>query len=85
MSLLSPQLKNAPLPVPEYRTYQMLVEGRIGLERTFAGARTVRVLAIRDRGDGPIGLERVDRNGSTALIAGCPTYRDAAHAWSFRS
>lgn len=59
--------------------------GRVGLERTFAGARSVRVLAIRDRGEGTIALERADRNGAVAPIAAGPTHRDAAYEWSFRT
>lgn len=57
--------------------------GRIGLERTFAGARTVRVLAITEQGAEQIALERVDRNGSRAL-AGGPTFRNPEHGWSLR-
>lgn len=61
--------------------------GRVGLERTFAGARTVRVLAIRDRGEGPIALERVPRDASSRAtpIAGGPTYVEPTHGWSFRT
>ncbi|WP_236607210.1 VWA domain-containing protein [Sandaracinus amylolyticus] len=59
--------------------------GRVGLERTFAGARAVRVLAIRDRGEGPIALEQVEREGRAVVIPGGATYREPAHEWSFRS
>ncbi len=58
--------------------------GRVGLERTFAGARTVRVLAIRDRGEGTIGLERADRDG-VRPVPGGPTFRHRAHGWSVRA
>ena len=61
--------------------------GRIGLERTFAGARHVRALAIREQGPGPIAIERVDAAGTNALTGG-PTFRaDALEGnptWSFR-
>ncbi|MGE3629719.1 MAG: hypothetical protein AB7P00_07380 [Sandaracinaceae bacterium] len=57
--------------------------GRVGLERTFAGARTVRVLAIRDQGDGPLALERVDRASRRAIVGG-PTFRHPTHGWSLR-
>ncbi|AKF05130.1 VWA domain-containing protein [Sandaracinus amylolyticus] len=59
--------------------------GRVGLERTFAGARTVRVLAIRDQGDGAIALEQVDRDGHAVAIPGGATYREPTHDWSFRT
>ncbi|MDQ3035390.1 MAG: VWA domain-containing protein, partial [Myxococcota bacterium] len=59
--------------------------GRVGLERTFAGARTVRILAIRDRGEGPIALERVSRSGAAEALENGPTYRDPAYEWSFRT
>lgn len=56
--------------------------GRIGLERTFAGARAVRVLGIRTAGDAAIALERVS-GGESARIDGGPTFV-SAHGWSFR-
>ncbi|MEM9188652.1 MAG: vWA domain-containing protein [Myxococcota bacterium] len=57
--------------------------GRIGLERTFAGARTVRVLSIHDQGSDRIAFERVGSDGG-APIAGGPTYRHPEHQWSLR-
>src|SRR5690606_24122027 len=59
--------------------------GRVGLERTFAGARTVRVLAIRDRGEGAIALERAPITGAAAPVSGGATYHHAEHGWSFRT
>ena len=56
--------------------------GRIGLERTFAGARNVRALAISEGGAERIQLERVDAGG-TAPLQGGPTYR-STYDWSFR-
>lgn len=58
--------------------------GRIGLERTFAGARTVRVLAIQEQGVERIGLERV-AGGAGSSLPGGPTYRHASHGWSLRA
>lgn len=57
--------------------------GRVGLERTFAGARGVRVLAMSERGRERIGLVRVGE-GADTTIAGGPTWRDAEHTWSLR-
>jgi len=57
--------------------------GRIGLERTFAGARSVRVLAIHEGGVDRIGLERVTSAGGSALTVG-PTFRHPSHGWSLR-
>ena len=57
--------------------------GRVGLERTFAGARSVRVLAMSERGRERIGLSRTV-GGSDAPISAGPTWRDAEHAWSLR-
>ncbi len=58
--------------------------GRIGLERTFVGAREVRVLAVSESGAEQIGLESVEREGRTAATTGGPTFRDATHGWSLR-
>ena len=58
--------------------------GHVGVERTFAGARVVRALAIRDRGDGDIEIERVSREGEGSPVAGGATFRSSEHAWSFR-
>ncbi len=59
--------------------------GHVGLERTFAGARVVRALAIRDRGEGTIAIERIERGGGSSPIAGGATYRSGEHGWSVRS
>jgi hypothetical protein len=48
--------------------------GHVGVERTFAGARVVRALAIRDRGDGDIEIERVSRDGEGSPVAGGATF-----------
>lgn len=57
--------------------------GRVGLERTFAGARTVRVLSIQEQGTDRIGLERV-QDGRRSALPGGPTYRHPEHGWSLR-
>lgn len=57
--------------------------GRVGLERAFAGARTVRVLAIQDRGVERIALERI-AGGARSALPGGPTFRHAEHGWSLR-
>lgn len=57
--------------------------GRVGLERTFAGARAVRSLAISEQPIERIGLERVARSGATPITGG-PTFRELTHGWSFR-
>ena len=59
--------------------------GHVGLERTFAGARVVRALAIRDQGEGRIAIERIERAGSATPITGGATYRSGEHGWSVRS
>jgi len=58
--------------------------GRWGLERTFAGARSVRVLAVRDRGEGPITLERTDRRETSVPIPRGPTWVSTEYGWAFR-
>lgn len=58
--------------------------GRVGLERTFAGARTVRVLAIQEQGVERIALERMEQ-GETSSIVGGPTYRHPEYGWSLRT
>jgi hypothetical protein len=58
--------------------------GRVGLERTFVGAREVRVLAVSEAGAERIGLESVQAEGTAAAITSGPTFRDAAHGWSLR-
>lgn len=54
--------------------------GRVGLERTFAGARSVRALAVSESGTSPLALERTD---GTPLSGG-PTYR-SLFSWSLRT
>ena len=56
--------------------------GRVGLERTFAGARSVRSLAISDSGASRIQLQRLENGQETAMVGG-PTYR-SDYGWSFR-
>ncbi len=58
--------------------------GRIGLERTFAGARKVRVLAIAEQGAEVIELAQVT-GGKEQVIAGGPTFRHPEHGWSLRA
>ncbi len=58
--------------------------GRVGLERTFAGARAVRVLAIQEQGVDRIGLERVE-HGQSSTLPGGPTYRHPQYRWSLRT
>ncbi|MBX3250358.1 MAG: hypothetical protein KF901_24485, partial [Myxococcales bacterium] len=58
--------------------------GRVGLERTFAGARRVRVLAIHEQGEPRLALERLSVGGAAAPLEGGPTYR-SEHGWSFRA
>ncbi|MFO7565499.1 MAG: hypothetical protein R6X02_22850 [Enhygromyxa sp.] len=63
--------------------------GRVGLERSFAGAREVRVLAVSSDGKAPITLAAtsVDRGGdrgSEAAISGGPTFKHGQYGWSLR-
>ena len=57
--------------------------GRIGLERTFAGARAVRVLSIHEQGAARIELSRVV-GGAASRLTGGPTYR-SSFGWSLRA
>ncbi|MCB9568876.1 MAG: hypothetical protein H6710_16960 [Myxococcales bacterium] len=57
--------------------------GRVGLERTFAGARQVRVLAIAEEGAAKIDLVQL-RGGAESPIAGGPTFAHPSHGWSLR-
>jgi hypothetical protein len=58
--------------------------GRIGQERSFAGVREVRVLAVSSDGRAPISLARVvDGEAEQALTAG-PTFKHASFGWSLR-
>lgn len=58
--------------------------GRVGLERTFAGASVVRVLAISDQGAERIALEHASGDAASPLGGG-PTFRHATYAWSIRT
>lgn len=59
--------------------------GRIGLERSFAGAREVRVLAVSSDGKAPITLASTPTDGGReTAIAGGPTYKHAQFGWSLR-
>lgn len=58
--------------------------GRVGLERTFAGARIVRVLAIQEQGVERIGLERVSA-GAGSTLPGGPTFSSGDYGWSLRA
>ncbi|MAC28817.1 MAG: hypothetical protein CMH59_20430 [Myxococcales bacterium] len=57
--------------------------GRVGLERTFAGARAVRALAIAPGGAERIALQRVERGGEATAVAGGATFQ-GEQGWSFR-
>lgn len=57
--------------------------GRPGLDRTFAGARRVRVLAIAEGGADTIDLVRVEGERESKIVGG-PTFRSADHGWSLR-
>ncbi|MAQ18204.1 MAG: hypothetical protein CMN30_25835 [Sandaracinus sp.] len=54
--------------------------GRVGLERTFAGARSVRALAVHEGGASPLALTL----GDGRALEGGPTYR-SLFGWSLRS
>ena len=54
--------------------------GRVGLERTFAGARRVRALAVHESGTSPLGIER----SSGEPLTGGATYR-SPFSWSLRT
>jgi hypothetical protein len=59
--------------------------GRVGLERSFAGVREVRVLAVSTDGRAPISLARVvDGEGEQALTSG-PTFKHSSFGWSLRA
>lgn len=65
--------------------------GRVGLERSFAGAREVRVLAVSSDGKAPITLiaagtlasTHTDGGTETAIVGG-PTYKHVQYGWSLR-
>lgn len=54
--------------------------GRVGLERTFAGARSVRALAVSEGGSTPLALQRTDG----VALEGGPTFR-SLFGWSLRT
>ncbi len=57
--------------------------GRVGLDRTFAGARNVRALAIAENGAETIDLSKVTGKVEGAVDGG-PTLRHPTHGWSLR-
>lgn len=61
--------------------------GRVGLARSFAGAREVRVLAISESGQAPIGLAYTDdmMDSRTEPFVGGPTFRSTPYGWSLRA
>ena len=60
--------------------------GRVGLERSFAGAREVRVLAVSPDGRAPITLARSDASMDSREdpVAGGPTFKHDGFGWSLR-
>jgi hypothetical protein len=58
--------------------------GRVGLERSFAGAREVRVLAVSSEGKAPITLAAAPSEGREAAIVGGPTFAHGDYGWSLR-
>ncbi len=58
--------------------------GRLGIERTFAGARHVRVLSLAEGGSEQLGLEQVALGGASNALSGGPTFR-SPHGWAFRA
>ncbi len=54
--------------------------GRVGLERTFAGARSIRALAVSEEGSTPLALQRTDG----VELTGGPTFR-SLFGWSLRT
>src|SRR5690606_31169695 len=59
--------------------------GRVGLERSFAGAREVRVLAVSSDGKAPITLATAPTDGGReTAITGGPTYKHGQYGWSLR-
>jgi hypothetical protein len=62
--------------------------GRVGLERSFAGAREVRILAVSSEGKAPITLASVTSEGPSegreAAITGGPTFEHGDYGWSLR-
>jgi hypothetical protein len=58
--------------------------GRIGQERSFAGVREVRVLAVSTDGRAPISLARVVDGEAEQALASGPTFKHASFGWSLR-
>jgi hypothetical protein len=58
--------------------------GRIGLARSFAGVREVRVLAVSTDGRAPITLATVLDGEPEGALAGGPTYKHGSYGWSLR-
>jgi hypothetical protein len=59
--------------------------GRAGLERSFAGAREVRVLAVSSDGKAPITLASAHADGGReTAITGGPTFKHGQYGWSLR-
>ncbi|PRQ07124.1 vWA domain-containing protein [Enhygromyxa salina] len=60
--------------------------GRVGLERSFAGAREVRVLAVSTEGRAPITLAFTDASMDSREdpLTGGPTFKHAEFGWSLR-
>ena len=58
--------------------------GRVGLDRTFAGARSVRVMAIHPQGVDRIALDHGERDGPRRPLTTGPTFRHPEHGWSLR-
>lgn len=60
--------------------------GRVGLERSFAGARELRILAVSTEGRAPISLARTDASMDSRQdpITGGPTFKHPSYGWSLR-
>lgn len=58
--------------------------GRVGLERSFAGVREVRVLAVSTDGRAPISLAKVVDGAPEQALAGGPTFKHGSYGWSLR-
>jgi len=63
--------------------------GRVGLERSFAGAREVRVLAVSSEGKAPItlaasGVAGASGGANETAIVGGPTFKHEDYGWSLR-
>jgi hypothetical protein len=60
--------------------------GRVGLSRSFAGAREVRVLAISASGQAPIHLESTEHGMDRIIepLKGGPTFHSTEYGWSLR-